>query len=103
MVTEAIVKIKPLPEVKKFGSVIFPTFELGIKFMEEAGKSGVWAASMRLLDNIQFKFGMSLKIDESSRAKAIIDAIKKYYVLNIKGFDQDKMVALTLAFEGSAD
>ena len=87
LITEAIVKVKPIPQVKKFGSILFPDFELGIKFMEEVGKSGNWAASMRLLDNTQFKFGMSLKTEEGSRSKQIIDAIKKYYVLNIKGFD----------------
>lgn len=71
--------------------------------MEEVGKSGVWAASMRLMDNTQFMFGMALKPREFSRAKLIVDAIKKYYVVNIKGFDQNKLAALTLLFEGSAD
>lgn len=30
-----------------------------------------------------------------------MDAIKKYYVLNIKGFDPMKMCACTIAFEGT--
>jgi alkyldihydroxyacetonephosphate synthase len=30
-----------------------------------------------------------------------MDAIKKYYVLNIKGFEQNKMCACTIAFEGT--
>lgn len=59
--TEAIIKIRKLPEKKKFGSILFPDFESGIKFMEEVGKSGIWAASMRLMDNVQFLFGLSLK------------------------------------------
>jgi hypothetical protein len=37
-----------------------------------------------------------------SKASEIIDKIKKFYVLNIKGFDQNKMVACTLGFEGTA-
>jgi hypothetical protein len=32
-------------------------------------------------------FGMALKPREFSKAKLIVDAIKKYYVVNIKGFD----------------
>ena len=68
--------------------------------MEQVGLSGVRPASIRLMDNVQFKFGMALKPEESSTTKKIIDKIKKYYVLNIKGFDQDQMCALTLVFEG---
>jgi hypothetical protein len=30
---------------------------------------------------------MALKPEEISRAKSIIDKIKKFYLLNIKGFD----------------
>jgi alkyldihydroxyacetonephosphate synthase len=52
LVTEAVVKIRKLPEVKKYGSVIFPDMESGIKFMEQAGRQGIWAASMRLMDNL---------------------------------------------------
>ena len=102
LVTEAIIKIKTIPDTKKFGSILFHDFEIGIKFMEEVGRSGIWAASMRLMDNTQFMFGMALKVEETSRAKHLIDAIKKYYVLNIKGFDQSKLCALILSFEGTA-
>lgn len=69
-----------------------------MKFMEEVGTTGIKPASIRLMDNIQFKFGMALKAEEFSKAKKMIDKIKKYYVLNIKGYDQDKMCALTLVF-----
>ncbi len=99
--TEAVIKVRQIPSKKVYGSVIFPDFEQGIKFMEEVGKSGIWAASMRLMDNTQFMFGMALKPREYSRAKVIIDAIKKYYVLNVKGFNQKKLSALTLLFEGT--
>lgn len=87
VITEAVIKIKQIAVKKVFGSVLFPDFELGIKFMEEIGKSGIWAASMRLMDNTQFMFGMALKPREFSKSKIIIDAIKKYYVVNIKGFE----------------
>ena len=100
--TEAVIKIKQIPEVKKYGSILFPDFELGIKCMEEIGKSGIWAASMRLMDNTQFMFGQALKVEETSRSKRFIEAIKKYYVLNVKGFDHTKMAAMVLFFEGNA-
>ena len=71
--------------------------------MEEVAKSRIWPASIRLVDNLQFKFGQAFKPEEHSKAKEFIDKIKKYYVLNIKGFDANKMVACTLAFEGTAN
>jgi alkyldihydroxyacetonephosphate synthase len=38
--------------MKKYGSVLFPNFEIGTKFMEEVGRSGIRPASIRLMDNI---------------------------------------------------
>ena len=35
IVTSAVVKIFPLPEVQEYGSVLFPTFEDGFAFMYE--------------------------------------------------------------------
>jgi alkyldihydroxyacetonephosphate synthase len=102
IVTEAVLRIRVIPPVKRFGSIIFPDFEIGIRFMEEVAKSRVWPASIRLVDNLQFKFGQSFKPEEHSKFKEIIDKIKKYYVLNVKGFDANRMVACTLAFEGTA-
>ena len=101
MVTEAVLKIKPLPECKRYGSILFPDLESGVKVMELVGKSGIWPASMRLMDNTQFKFGQSLKGEENSKIKHLIEKFKKFYVLKIKGFDENKMTAMTLLFEGS--
>ena len=38
-----------------------------------------------------------------SKTQDIIDKIKKYYVINIKGFEVDKMCACTIAFEGTQE
>ena len=35
VVTEVTLKIRPLPEVRKYGSVVFPSFEPGVAFMRE--------------------------------------------------------------------
>ena len=102
IITEAVLRIRKIPEVKKYGSIIFPDFELGIKFMDEMARGRLWPASIRLVDNMQFQFGQALKPANDSRKKDIIDAIKKYYVLNIKGFDPMRMCACTIAFEGAA-
>lgn len=101
LLTEATIKIRELPESKEYGSVVFPDFDTGIKFMRELARTRDWPASARLVDNMQFRFGVALKPEENSKMKEFMDKVKKYYVTKIKNFDVDKMVALTLVFEGS--
>lgn len=74
--TEATFKICPLPECKRYGSVLFPNFESGVKCMLEVAKKACLKflfscriisetivfqkcapASIRLMDNEQFVFG----------------------------------------------
>lgn len=38
VVTEATIRIRPLPEVSEFASIVFPNFEEGTRFMEEMAK-----------------------------------------------------------------
>lgn len=38
VITEAIIKIRPVPEVSRFNALVFPNFEIGQKFMEEMAK-----------------------------------------------------------------
>ena len=54
IITEAIVRVRFIPEVKEFQSIVFPSFERGIKFLEEVTKTRVWPASIRVVDNEQF-------------------------------------------------
>jgi len=71
--------------------------------MEEMAKERIYPSSIRLVDNIQFQFGQALKPAEPSRSKRIINEIKKQYVLKIKGYKPDEMVAATCLFEGPKD
>uniref|UniRef100_A0A0M3I5H1 ATP-dependent (S)-NAD(P)H-hydrate dehydratase n=1 Tax=Ascaris lumbricoides TaxID=6252 RepID=A0A0M3I5H1_ASCLU len=38
VITEVTIKVFPLPEVKKYGSIVFPTFEHGVDFFREVAK-----------------------------------------------------------------
>jgi alkyldihydroxyacetonephosphate synthase len=101
IVTSAIVKIFPLPEVQRYGSVLFPTFKNGYKFMYELMHEAAPPASVRLVDNLQFQFGLALKPKSTSALADLKSKVEKLYVTKIKGFEPDKMVACTLVFEGS--
>lgn len=54
VITEAVIRVRPLPEVRIFDSIIFYDWESGIKFMYEVSKTNSWPTSCRLVDNIQF-------------------------------------------------
>lgn len=100
IITSAIVKLFPLPEAQVYGSVLFPSYEDGYEFMKEVTLASTPPASMRLVDNLQFQFGMALK-PASSGLKVLKSNVEKFFVTKIKGFEPEKMVACTLVFEGT--
>lgn len=102
IVTQAVVKVFPKPEVQRFGSVLFQTVEQGFAFLRDVQRARALPASIRLMDNLQFQFGQALKPRKTGVA-ALLSRVEKAYVLGWKGFDKDKMVACTLLFEGSRD
>jgi alkyldihydroxyacetonephosphate synthase len=102
IVTSAVVKVFPLPAVRRFGSVLFRSFEQGFAFLLDVQRSGVVPASVRLMDNLQFQFGQALKPAKGGLAAAK-SALEKLYVLRVRGFEAERMVACTLLFEGSAE
>lgn len=102
IITEAILRLRPLPEVKKYGSIVFPDFESGVAVMREIAKQRVAPASIRLVDNVQFQFSQVLKPASNSKFEEILDSAKKWYVTKYKGFDPNKMAAVTVVFEGNA-
>lgn len=44
---------------------------------------------------------MSLKTEQKNNLDIIIDKLKKYYILKIKGFDPKQMTLATILFEGN--
>lgn len=102
IITSAVVKIFLLPEAQEYGSVLFPTFEDGFKFMYELTREATPPASVRLVDNLQFQFGLALKPKSSGIGK-LKSRLERLFVTKVKGFEPDKMVACTLVFEGTHD
>ena len=60
VVTEVTMKIRPLPDCRKYGSIVFPNFESGVACLHEVARQRVAPASIRLMDNEQFQFGVFL-------------------------------------------
>lgn len=102
IITSAVVKIFPLPQMQKYGSILFPTFADGVEFLYELTRNGMAPASIRLVDNLQFQFGLALK-HAPKGLKILKSKIEKFIVTKIKGFDPHQMTACTLVFEGTAE
>ena len=52
IITEAVIKVKPLPEVRIFDSILFYDWESGIKFMYDVSRTKNYPTSIRLVDNV---------------------------------------------------
>ena len=59
-------------------------------------------ASIRLMDNLQFRFGQALKPRKTGVA-ALKSQLEKWLVTGPLGYDPERMVACTLLFEGNAE
>ena len=102
LITKAILKLHKKPDLKKYNSAVFKDWETGVKFLYELSKTSFIPASVRLVDNVQFRFGQALK-PKSEGIKKYIDTLKKFMVINIKGFDPYQMCASTFVMEGSRE
>lgn len=102
LITKATLKVHKLPQTVKFGSFVFPNFKAGTAFLHDLTRNGTLPASVRLLDNIQFRFGSALKPTPTQKEKVVGD-IQKFFLLKVKGFDPHELCAATVVMEGSAD
>jgi alkyldihydroxyacetonephosphate synthase len=100
IVTSAVVKLFPLPEERRYGSVIFRSFEEGFGFMYALAREERYPASVRLVDNLQFQFGQVLK-PASRGLRKLKSGAERWLVTGPLGYDPGRMVAVTLVFEGT--
>ena len=102
IITSAVLKIRPLPETKAFESIILHNFDDGVRFVKDVSKLGsIKPASIRLLDNTQFRLGQAMKARAS-----LIDSIrsmgaKAYANTKVGRFCPNDVVCATVTFEGS--
>ena len=100
IVTRAVLKIYPLPEVKCYDSLIFRSFEEGVGFLYDLARHATPPASVRLVDNLQFQLSMTLK-PKAEGLQRVKRQVEKLFVTRLRGFDPARMVACTLLYEGA--
>ena len=102
IITRAIINIHKQPEVQRFGSLVFPSFERGVDYLKALRQTGQIPASIRLLNNTEFRFGQALK-PEAKGFKKIEQNIQRFFLFKVKGFDPKQVVACTVVMEGTKD
>lgn len=100
LITKAVIHIHRLPETKRYGSIAFPDFDTGVAFLYELTRTGLAPASVRLVDNFQFRFGSALR-PRPSKVKSLVRRAEKFYLLRVKGFDPNRLAAATIVMEGA--
>ena len=104
IISSAVVRIRPLPEVRKFDSIVFPCFNDGLSFVRALSKKGMAniPASVRLLDNAHFRLGQALRPDDPSFVGKVTDAITKLgSLVRLGNLNRHTVVCATIGYEGS--
>lgn len=103
IITSVVIKVWPIAERKEYESVILSNFECGIDFARNvASLRALKPASVRLVDNEQFKMAQALA-EESSGVTNIQKKIMKLAGSIFTNFAADSVVAVTITFEGNND
>jgi alkyldihydroxyacetonephosphate synthase len=103
IITSAVIRIWPLPEAKKYDSVLFPTFDHGLRFLRALSRERqAMPSCVRLLDNSHFQLGRALRPD-SSWFDHLKEAMTKLMMSTLYAdrFDRERVVCATFTFEGS--
>lgn len=100
IITKAVLKVHPVPEVREYGSLVFKSFAQGVAYLQALRQTGTLPASIRLVNNQEFRFGQALKAAPSP-LQHLKEKVQKFALLKVLGFDPLKMAACTIAMEGS--
>lgn len=101
IITSAVIKIWPLAEEISHESVLFPNFDAGIRFVKDlSNKRILKPASVRLLDNEQFRLGQAMmgKLSTLEYFKSYVSKKMGFYLGNLS---EKSVACATITFEGS--
>ena len=105
IITSAVVRIWPLPEVKDHESVLLATFENGLSFVRDVSKLGnMIPVSVRLLDNEHFRLGQALQADAASTVERIRKSFQAVLAATaLSSLDPKSLVCTTICYEGTTN
>ena len=99
VITEATMKVHPVPAVKDYHGVLFPDFESGSAAIHEAISRNASPTMFRLQDVAETGLAFSMKKPSAGLTKTIETQYKKY--LKMKGYGTPCL--MMVGFEGEPD
>jgi len=101
IITQARVRLKPVPEKKFYTAALFRSFEEGVEAMRQILQSGLKPATLRLSDAEETEFIFSLRRDKGSSFARALEALGLGWAEK-RGFLAEKRSILIWGLEGSA-
>ena len=103
IIVSAVIKIWPLAETTSHESILLPNFDAGMRYVKDLSKMrAMKPASVRLLDNAQFRLGQALKPD-ATRYESLRGLVTKKVGYYLGSLSETSVVCATITFEGSAN
>lgn len=100
VITRALIAIHPTPEECRYGSLLFRSFGDGIACLQALRAERVLPASIRLVNNREFRFGQALK-PAAHGVRTLKDRLQRTLIMRVFGFDPAAMAACTIVMEGT--
>jgi alkyldihydroxyacetonephosphate synthase len=100
VITKALITIHPKPEEYRYGSFVFRSFADGVAFLKAVRAAGALPASIRLVNNREFRLGQALR-PASHGFHAWKSALQRAWLFRVLGFDQTRLAACTIVMEGT--
>jgi alkyldihydroxyacetonephosphate synthase len=100
VITKALIAIHPKPEACRYGSLVFRSFGDGVACLRALRAERVLPASIRLVNNREFRFGQALK-PAAQGIKALKASLQRRLLTGVLGFDPSALAACTVVMEGS--
>ncbi|MGE3276799.1 MAG: FAD-binding oxidoreductase [Vicinamibacterales bacterium] len=102
VITKVLIAVHPKPEVCRYGSVVFRSFGDGVAFLKAVRAAQALPASIRLVNNREFRLGQALRPARQG-PHAWVGAAQRRWLCDMLGFDPATLAACTLVMEGTAD
>lgn len=99
IITEATMKVRPLPEVYDYRGLLFKTFEGGVQAVRQMLQGGSWPETIRISDAEESSFAMVVRKPSSNptKEKGLQTALK---ALDALGYSFDRGAFAILGVEG---
>ncbi|CCD12899.1 unnamed protein product [Trypanosoma congolense IL3000] len=100
IVTEAVVKIERIPEVKHYEGWFFPSFEIAFAAFHACTRKGIHPCTMRLYDEDDTRLSFAASTDTGTLSTLFSKCFKRY-LSSLKGWDLSTLSLSVVGFEGT--